>query len=577
MFSPCSKWGGCIFVILLCLFLPLTVFPQDTPRIAVLDFDVQSSNPDYQYLGKGFAEFVAVELAAVKDITLVEREKRNAVLEEQKFALSGLVDESTGVEIGNLLAANYLVSGSIFDMFGQLAVTVKLVDVEKGSVAVNAQADGEPKQYKRMVGELSQAILSSLGFAEAAIPEAEAAPAELENEEADTVLASFSKAVDAVDNDNIDEARENLNRAKKIDKTNRAVQYYLNKLFLASPKFNVELIFYAPSYNPAYLGFIEKDRMYTTLSTNAPSLFYTRYPEDIDGHRDFKWEVKNGLYYSYGYYKGEIGYYFPLGENFGLAAEYSGGFFENITRDQNYDLPGSSSDDHVYLRSGGADHGGRLSAGLSLSDSIALGLSGYLFYHVTNLGGDDDADSPRSHNVTGSSTLGAYFKLFGGGLTLDSHITVPFIQEVYLDYDIKDYVAYKTAPYPLAWETNLIGKLAGGRLFLSLKEVLEIYTSFGEDERTGIASRTIPAVEWWPTTFFSVRVGGEYDLVSLLDNISHGFGVMGGLSFRIGPVDIDANYTYMQRSLRFYPGLTVPDTALLVQVSLNGAFIKERK
>jgi hypothetical protein len=74
----------------------------------------------------------------------------------------------------------------------------------------------------------------------------------------------------------------------------------------------------------------------------------------------------------------------------------------------------------------------------------------------------------------------------------------------------------------------------------------------------------------------SVRAGGEYDFLSVMNKTKHGAGVLGGLTFRIGPVDIDANFTYMSRALRFYPGLSVPDTTLLFQVSWNGAVIKER-
>lgn len=46
-------------------------------------------------------------------------------------------------------------------------------------------------------------------------------------------------------------------------------------------------------------------------------------------------------------------------------------------------------------------------------------------------------------------------------------------------------------------------------MYLSLKEVAEIYVSFGEDERRGVASRSIGALEWWPFDVFSVRAGGE--------------------------------------------------------------------
>jgi TolB-like protein len=63
-------------VLLLCAAVPRC--PAEEPvRLAVLDFEVQSDNPSYRYLGKGFAEFVSVNLLKIKDLQLVEREKHN--------------------------------------------------------------------------------------------------------------------------------------------------------------------------------------------------------------------------------------------------------------------------------------------------------------------------------------------------------------------------------------------------------------------------------------------------------------------------------------------------------------------
>ena len=565
------------FLIALCVLSSLQLHAQDQNRIAVLDFEVQSNNPDYEFLGKGFAEFIAVDLSSVTGITIIDREKRNNIIEEQKFSASGLVDESTGVEIGNMLAANYLVTGSIFDMFGKLEVTLKLIDIEKGSATATAQSGGEPKEYKRIVTELSDAVVASLSTGTAPSPEPEPEPESegaLDNEQADVVLASFSGAMDAVDNDDVAGAKEKLKTVQKVDKTNEAARYYLNKLFMASPKFNVELIFYAPSYNPAHLGFIEKDRMYGTFTSNdIPSMYRASYYREGMDDGETNWEVTEGIYYSYSSIKYEAGYYLPIGSLLGLAVEANQSYQQNEAADFTYDVGW----EHVGVESTVNDAGIRISTGLKLSEAVALGLSGYLFHHNTPLGYYDDEGAPQSHNVTGSATLGVYSRFLDGGLTIDSHVTAPFIQEIYIDSSIKDYIAYTSAPYPVVWETNVIGKLAGGRLFLSFKEILEIYTSFGSDNRTGVASRAIPAVEFWPLDFLSVRVGGEYDYISVMDNTNHGFGVLGGLTFRIGSVDIDANYTFMQRALRFYPGYIVPDTALLVQASWNGVLIKERK
>jgi TolB-like protein len=562
------------------ILLLLIVFPciaKDEARIAVLDFEVQSDNPAYKYLGKGFAEFLAVELAAAKGVTIIERERRNAILEEQEFALTDLSEKAQTIQIGKLMAAEYLLAGSVFDVLGQLAVTVKLIDVQTSATVVSQQADGPPETYKQLVAELAEAIVRSLALTPAPVVVAARPEPEIGKEEAKEVLTSFSEAVDAVDKKDVKTAREKLKRAEKIDRTNRAVEYYLNKLFATSPKFNAELIFYAPSFNPAYLGFVDKDRFYFTSSNNLLTPSHVTFPNPGGSHADFNWEVIPGLYYRLGTGKGEFGYYLPIGKRLGIGAELAGGANGHIVRDKNYQIPSLTPGDDVYLASSASIIGGRLSAGISLNERLAVGASTFLFNSRTNLGGRDGPEDPRSNTFSASVTLGAYSRWSEGKLTLDTLITAPFLQEVYIDYSEKEYVAYKTAPYPLVWETSLVTALGGNRLYAAVKEVAEIYVSFGEDERRGIASRSIGALEWWVLDFLSIRAGGEYDFLSLLDNTEHGFGAFAGLTVRWGSFDLDANYTYMERALRFYPGLSGLDGTLLVQLSWNGAFIKERK
>lgn len=106
------------------------------------------------------------------------------------------------------------------------------------------------------------------------------------------------------------------------------------------------------------------------------------------------------------------------------------------------------------------------------------------------------------------------------------------------------------------------------------KEVLEIYTSFGNDDRTGVASRTISSVEYYFTPGLSMRLGGEYDYLNLMGHTTHGAGLMGGISFKLAKFTIDLNYTWMNRALRFLPGYAVPDTTLLLQVSYEGLIKK---
>ncbi len=164
-------------------------------------------------------------------------------------------------------------------------MTVQLIDTELGSVAVKTQVGGEPKEYKKIVGELSGALVTALDLGEEAVAAVEPEPTaavEIDNDEADIILTSFSRAMNAVDKDNVEEVKENLQQVQKIDKTNEAVKYYLSELQSFSPKFRVETTEYTTPYNAATLGFIDRGEIYFWLG--APVAVSLLEDEDF-GHQ----------------------------------------------------------------------------------------------------------------------------------------------------------------------------------------------------------------------------------------------------------------------------------------------------
>ena len=113
-------------VALLALAVLAPLGAQAPATVALSDFVVNSANPSYAYLGKGFAEIVAFEIRKAPQIKLVDREQRNRILEEMEFSMSGLADPAAQLEMGKLLSVQFLVSGSITDMGGPLLVSLSM-------------------------------------------------------------------------------------------------------------------------------------------------------------------------------------------------------------------------------------------------------------------------------------------------------------------------------------------------------------------------------------------------------------------------------------------------------------------
>ena len=81
--------------------------------VAVLAFHNRSANPGLTPLQKGFAFLLMTDLAQVEGISVVERIRLQALLEELDLGASGLVEKQTEPRLGRLLGAGYLVGGDL--------------------------------------------------------------------------------------------------------------------------------------------------------------------------------------------------------------------------------------------------------------------------------------------------------------------------------------------------------------------------------------------------------------------------------------------------------------------------------
>lgn len=93
---------------------PIADAASDKPRIAVIEFKNKADN---QYWWHGGAEAMqdvfVTELVKSGKFSVIEREQLNAIMREKGLTLSGDVDASTAMKIGNLLGVQYMLTGSI--------------------------------------------------------------------------------------------------------------------------------------------------------------------------------------------------------------------------------------------------------------------------------------------------------------------------------------------------------------------------------------------------------------------------------------------------------------------------------
>lgn len=82
-------------------------------RVAVAEFSNKTAYG--QRLGTAASDILVTELNKTGNFILIERERLDKVIQEQKLSLAGIIDNRTAASVGNLLGAGAIVTGSITD------------------------------------------------------------------------------------------------------------------------------------------------------------------------------------------------------------------------------------------------------------------------------------------------------------------------------------------------------------------------------------------------------------------------------------------------------------------------------
>jgi curli biogenesis system outer membrane secretion channel CsgG len=163
-----------------------TLAVAEAPILGVLKFQDETGAMALQGgAGRALTTMLTNELAARGSFTVVERQKLRAVLEEQDLAESGRMTPGQGAELGKLLGADYLVTGTVtaFEeqtetrakggLFGRgrvehvskggyLAVDLRVIDSTTGQIAWARTIEGRTEASKTEV----QTPGASFGFTE---------------------------------------------------------------------------------------------------------------------------------------------------------------------------------------------------------------------------------------------------------------------------------------------------------------------------------------------------------------------------------------------------------------------------
>ncbi len=193
----------------------LSQTPGDRRTIAVPP--LKFSGPDAESLApleRGLAELIITDLARSSQLTIVERDRMQAIADEIALGESGRVDAGSAVRAGKLIQAGRLVNGTIVQGGTQLTLSSSIVEVSTAQLSEPASVTNSVDAIFALQKQFVFRIFDQLGIV--------LTPAErqLVDRQATTNLNAFlaySRGLAAADDGRFEDAARFFDNARALD------------------------------------------------------------------------------------------------------------------------------------------------------------------------------------------------------------------------------------------------------------------------------------------------------------------------------------------------------------------------
>ncbi|PKL79371.1 MAG: hypothetical protein CVV27_01945 [Candidatus Melainabacteria bacterium HGW-Melainabacteria-1] len=136
-----------------------------TKTVAIVDFENHTGDKGYDNLKRGVSESLMSKLAQRPELILVERSQLDKAIKELGFGQSVYADANQAKQIGKMLNADYIVTGSVVKAGSRFEINVRMIEVETGRVHVSeSYGFGSENEILPVVDYLSLLIPRKLNF-----------------------------------------------------------------------------------------------------------------------------------------------------------------------------------------------------------------------------------------------------------------------------------------------------------------------------------------------------------------------------------------------------------------------------
>lgn len=98
--------------------------------VAVMDIDSVGDAVKKLDLGSGIGDMITSQMGKISQVKVIDRKRMKTIMKELTLSLSGVVDETSTKQVGRILAADLILTGSVSQIGNTMSVALRMTDVE---------------------------------------------------------------------------------------------------------------------------------------------------------------------------------------------------------------------------------------------------------------------------------------------------------------------------------------------------------------------------------------------------------------------------------------------------------------
>jgi TolB-like protein len=129
-------------------------------KIGIIEFQSLNEEAKKDILGKVFSEVLTTSFVNSNAFKIIEREQLEKVLKELQLTQTGIIDTAYAKQIGKMLGADAILTGTVIKFGNDLRVDARIIDVESGLILTAEKGMG--KADLKSISTMADSIVQNL-------------------------------------------------------------------------------------------------------------------------------------------------------------------------------------------------------------------------------------------------------------------------------------------------------------------------------------------------------------------------------------------------------------------------------